>query len=286
MVRKTTNLEWYGSYLRTQVDKGRLPQTDLDVLEAANAEHYAALALLREQLGALKFNWTEVQREEEWPQHQGFDVVITVGGDGTLLAASHHLGEGPLVVGIRSSGTSVGHLCAGGSNEIRSIVQNLAERRSRVRRVSRLVAEITRVSGESEVLRTCPVLNDFLFTNVNPAATTRYRLRLGDRVEEQKSSGIWISTATGSTAAIQAAGGHPQKPEDRCFQYAVRELFRIGTPSPQLSRGLFDPDQLDLEIENRSEHAMLALDGQHGHVALGLADRIVFKRGPDLQIVF
>lgn len=37
------------------------------------------------------------------------------------------------------------------------------------------------------------------------------------------SSGMWISTATGSSAAIQAAGGTPMDPLAPNLQYMVRE---------------------------------------------------------------
>ena len=51
------------------------------------------------------------------------------------------------------------------------------------------------------------VLNDALFCHRSPAATTRYILKLGKLVEEQKSSGFWIGPAAGSTAAQRSAGG-------------------------------------------------------------------------------
>ena len=60
------------------------------------------------------------------------------------------------------------------------------------------------------------VLNEALFCHASPAATSRYILRvaradgaepdvLAD--EEQKSSGLWVGPAAGSTAAQRSAGG-------------------------------------------------------------------------------
>src|SRR6185295_20354394 len=44
--------------------------------------------------------------------------------------------------------------------------------------------------------------------------------------EEHKSSGLWISTAAGSTAAIGSAGGIFMPIASRNFQFLVRELYR------------------------------------------------------------
>src|SRR5205814_3511997 len=56
------------------------------------------------------------------------------------------------------------------------------------------------------------VLNEALFCHASPAATSRYILRVTSpdgtsEEEEQKSSGMWIGPAAGSTAAQRSAGG-------------------------------------------------------------------------------
>jgi NAD+ kinase len=104
-------------------------------------------------------------------------------------------------------------------------------------------------------------------------------------MEGQKSSGIWVSTATGSTAAINAAGGVTMPIDSRHLQYCVREIMRSGAPKYSLVGGVYDPDLLQLAIENRNENGMLALDGQHGVIELALGDWIHINRGPDLKIV-
>ena len=124
-----------------------------------------------------------------------------------------------------------------------------------------------------------------LFANISPAATTRYTLRLGERKEEQKSSGIWISTAAGSTAAISAAGGTVFPILDERCQFFIRELYSPPDNEGELLRkGIFNPDNDRLAIENHCEKAMLATDGQHGFIRLEFGDRIHFKKGPKLKL--
>ena len=263
LVRKTTNFEWYGAYIQEQVNQGHMPATDLDRLKLAHQEHYQSLDKLRASLTTAGISFDEMSRETPWPSSQKYGIVMTVGGDGTLLSSSHNISDETIAIGVRSSATSVGWLCACDVSGIDQLVSQIKSHSLFVVKASRIQAEITRVATGSKQ-KTLPVLNDLLFCNTSPAATTRYRLHLGDGMEGQKSSGIWVATATGSTAAINAAGGATMPIESKEFQYCVREVMRSGAPKYSLVGGIYDPDKTTLSIENRNENGMLALDGQHG----------------------
>lgn len=284
VVKKNTNLEWYGVVIKEQVGRGNLPQSDLDRLTKSHEEHYQTLALLREAMAQYKITAIEVSREDPWPTEKGFAAVFTVGGDGTLLAASRNIVDQTPMIGIKSSATSVGYLCAAEQRSIPSFVKACAEGTLQPRTVARACGEVKFVRDNRTVV-TVPVLNDMLFCNTNPAATTRYRIHYGSASERQRSSGVWISTATGSTAAIYAAGGQVLNPEAKNFQYFVREIIRGENTPYQFTGGVFDPDQIHFEIENRNDIGLLALDGQHGQIVLSLGDRVRILRGPELRLV-
>ena len=283
LVRKTTNLEWHGSVIRRQVAAGRMPLEDLGRLQRAHDEHYQTLDGLRARLIKAQIGFVEITRETDWPQSEQFDAVVTVGGDGTLLSASHKVLDDTLTIGVRSSRSSVGYLCAYDGATLDRFVSDLQGEHCQTLRVSRILAQVRR-AGESNVVQTEPVLNDFLYSNLSPAATTRYCLRINGQIEEQKSSGIWISTAVGSSAAISAAGGQVMPWTDSRTQFRVREVFSGGKVKPVVTSGFFDPEKDTFEIENRSERAFLALDGQHGEVPLSLGDIIRFCRAPKLRL--
>ena len=78
-----------------------------------------------------------------------------------------------------------------------------------------------------------PVLNEILFCNPIPSATTRYLLTNTGVTQLQQSSGIWISTAAGSTGAILGAGGSLMHLSDWRFQYRIRELFSLPITHPR-----------------------------------------------------
>jgi len=286
LVSKTSGWDWHGAWFQSQYQKGALPEEDFNRIKLAHTEHHAALEKTRAALKREGLLFREVNVDQEhWSTDPDTELMITLGGDGTLLAASHRV-QSPKItlVGIRSSGTSVGYLCAGGVDAIDQILKDAKTQSLNVLESSRLKAEITPADG-GPVRFTPPALNDFLYSNSNPAATTRYRLTLGDRSEVHKSSGLWVSTALGSSAGIFAAGGVMMPKNEKKFQFVVRELMRANDRKFHLINGFFDPDEKTLVIENRCENAILAADGNHGITQVEWGDRLKFTRAEPIRIV-
>lgn len=283
VVTKTTNFELYGPAIEQHVARGHMSADALTRLRQAHIDHYDTLNRLRQALERAHVNYDEISRNTDRPPNANYAAVISIGGDGTLLAASQKMECGARIYGIRSSLSSVGFLCCAGPDHIAEFVAGMVADEFPTIDCSRLKARIFRAAtGQSE--ESVPVLNDFLYANASPAATTRYCLSYGKQTETQRSSGIWVATAAGSTAAILAAGGQRRPLGDTAFQFRVRELYRFGHHQSQIDGGFFDPDHEPLTIENRSQQAVLALDGQHGTLDLDYGDRIEFVRAPSIRL--
>jgi len=284
IIRKTTNLELHGQRVSSSVAHGALQESSLLLLQQAHEEHYASLEKLRTLLTQKNISFDEISRRSAWPRSLGYGAVITVGGDGTMLQASQRILDDVPLIGVRSSSESVGYLCTAGMAQLEMLVDQLQDNRLQYTEVFRLRAKITR-PGQSTPMLTEPILNDFLFTNTLPAAMTRYAIKLGSTTEIHKSSGVWIATAAGSTAGIYAAGGKKVPLNVRQFQYRVRELYDpLGGTSFNLFGGFFDPNIDPLIIENRSENALLALDGQHAEFSLNFGDQLQFEEAPAIKL--
>ena len=96
----------------------------------------------------------------------------------------------------------------------------------------------TVLDGEPESLY---ILNDILVAHQCPAAMSRYRISVDGQCEEQYGSGVWISTAAGSTAGILSAGGRVMRPGSKRIQYMSRELFDRPDTAYSLRGGTIDP---------------------------------------------
>ena len=283
---KTTNLDVHGENLKKKISHGILSKEHLHRLEEDHHKHHSCLQELFKILESKNISYKEVGRGLYWPDLDDFDAIISVGGDGTVLEASHHILNTDIpVLGIRSSSMSVGYLCTCDITSIEEFINSIAKGTYKTENLSRLKAHIIEAeTGRSR--ETVPILNDFLFANTNPAATTRYHLKVGDVSELHKSSGIWFATAAGSTAAIRTAGGQEYPRESTNFQYVVREPYTPpGTDAFKLTQGLFKPKQESVEIENLCEHAILALDGQHGQASLTFGDKIILTQANDIRII-
>lgn len=182
-------------------------------------------------------------------------LVVTLGGDGTLLDASHHVRNQPML-GINSDpGSSVGHLTAGRAADVEAIFAPVLEgrRAPSIRRRMRVRIDDREVPT--------PVLNDVLISHPNPAGTSRYCLGVGETTERQRSGGVWVCTATGSTGAALSAGGAVMEPAAVELQYVVREAM---APKQGCSRDLvkgFVPDGQTLRVEWWKRQGRLYMDG-------------------------
>lgn len=283
IITKPTNLEQHGEVVKAQIKRQQLEVLHLEDLEQAHDEHYVCMETVKDKLVKAGIDFEVLSRSDVWDESLEYDVVVSVGGDGTLLSASHWIENTTPVIGIRSSRSSVGYLCAGDISHLDAILSKFQNDELSFVDCARLRAEIYHTEKHTFEM-TVPALNDFLFANLYPSATSRYRITVGDESEAHKSSGIWVSTATGSTAGIRAAGGQAMTRDDGRFQYLVRELYQNPGESCSLINGFFDPDASRLLIENLSESAILAVDGQRDVINLKFGDRIDFKRAPSIRI--
>lgn len=226
----------------------------------------------------------EIFREDPWPQADNYSHVLTVGGDGTVLSVAHRVGSEVLVAGLRSSDSSIGYLCGYGHEEAARLVGDLIRGTMKVISVARMKAAVSRLADGGREELSPPILNEVLFSHCHPAGTSRYVIDWQGRREMQRSSGIWISTAIGSTGAMSAAGGKPMPEASTQFQFVVRELFHPADTKLEIGRGVFDPNSSPLVIENRSENSLLAFDGLHGSMPIGFGERVRFLRTEPMQL--
>ena len=116
-------------------------------------------------------------------------------------------------------------------------------------------------------------LNDVLVVHDDPATMSRYRLRIGMREEAQKSSGLWVSTAAGSSSAVLAAGRVRLPWAAKQFQYRPRELYR-GRLSRCRLRGGVLPARTRVRLTWLMRRGSAFIDGPHVKIPLQFADRL------------
>jgi len=178
------------------------------------------------------------------------ELVIALGGDGTLLRAARLAGplERP-IMGVNLGG--LGFLTAFSTGEARAGITAFIRGKHREER--RLVLECRAGSKKGFALNDCCI-------NMGPSGrVVKIVVRSGASfVNSFVGDGIIVSTPTGSTAYSLAAGGPVVYPSMQAI------LLTPVAPHALAARPLILPADVDveLEIDRDSEPAVLNLDGQ------------------------
>ena len=242
----------------------------------AHEDHQATLEEAHEACAALGVRASFRFRGDEGLV-EDVDLVVTIGGDGTLLWAARWVGTSTPVVAINSAPKdSIGHFCAGKKGRVKETLARALEGELHRSELARMEVEL---DGEIVTRR---VLNDMLFAHHSPAATSRYLLLLEPRrgrarVEEQKSSGVWIGPAAGSTAAQLSAGGRVLPVASKKLQFVVREPYKPGGRRLAMPRGLV-VDGARLRIISKIREGRLFIDGPHRMRDVRMGGEIVLRR--------
>jgi len=237
-------------------------------MRASHQEHEASVLEVWQTLKALGMAATAVDPMPQPFVSDNADLVITIGGDGTLLSASHYVGDVP-ILGVNSApSSSVGFFCGARQGNLSSVLESFLLGHAPASTLTRMAV---RHNGRNLSTR---VLNDALFCHPSPAVTSRYVLSLNGIREEQRSSGFWVGPAAGSTAAQHSAGGDILPLTSDQLQLVVREPYHAHH-AISLIKTVFGAGQ-PLSVESKMHDGRLFLDGPHEACHLRLGDTIEF----------
>jgi NAD+ kinase len=233
----------------------------------AHEDNVRARALIRAALdeSGLHHDWVYRARKRST---DGYDLIVTIGGDGTLLDASHAVVNTP-VLGVNSSPRySVGHFCAANGDTFGEVLHLIRTRQMPDVHLLRMQLRI----GDRSI--PYPALNDVLFAHPIPAAMSRYILCADGVRDEHKSSGVWVATAAGSTAAIHSAGGTVMPLESRGIQYLARELYHTDHDAHPLGRGI---TMGALGLVSKMRQAAVYIDGHRIRYNVAYGETVVLE---------
>ncbi|MBP9733968.1 MAG: NAD(+)/NADH kinase [Candidatus Omnitrophica bacterium] len=225
----------------------------LNAFRISHDAHYQALQAIRQALDSLKVRYCMIDRNRDIPADL-YDLVVTVGGDGTFLSASSQVHK-ELLLGVNSNPkVSVGRFCTATRSDFSRILKTVLNGKAPLREMSRMDLWL---NGQFTGVR---ALNDLLICHISPPAMSHYSLKIQGRTEDQHSSGVWVATASGSTGAIQSAGGRPLPLRSKALQYRPRELYVKHGRAYHLKGGVL-PEGAPLMFHSKMEDGMVFVDG-------------------------
>ena len=246
---------------------------DVVEMRTAHVVHTHTLEAVIETLRSLPVTFELAYRAASLPASTAlnssprYDLVISVGGDGTFLQAAHVVSDSP-ILGVNSDPRrSEAVFCAATRQTFPRLCRLALAGALPEQRLYRLAVKL---NGR---LVYPPAVNDALVVHDDPATVSRYRLQIGSRRELQKSSGVWVSTAAGSSSAILAAGGQRLPWDAKRFQYRPRELYQGRLSGGRLTGGLLPPRRR-VQMTWLMRRGSVFIDGPHARIPLRFADEL------------
>ncbi len=201
-----------------------------------------------------------------------YDLVVVLGGDGTLLSVARTVGSGIPILGVNLG--TLGFLTEVGRSELYPSLVEILAGRFAIEERALLDVRLVRAAGGELSYR---ILNDAVIAKSALSRIIQLTLRVDDRlVTSYRSDGLIISTPTGSTAYNLSAGGPIVNP-----LLPVVVLTPI-CPHTFSLRPIVVPDVSTVEVilETELEEVYLTLDGQEGE-RLSARDRVRVTRSSD-----
>lgn len=203
-----------------------------------------------------------------------FDLVVILGGDGTLLSVARNLTRPVSILGVNLG--HLGFLTEVGRHELYpTLVEVLAGRYS-VEPRTLMELDLHRADGSVEHFN---LLNDAVIAKSALSRIIELTLSVeGELVTTYRSDGLIISTPTGSTAYNLSAGGPIVIPT-----LPVAVLTPI-CPHTFSLRPIVVPDSSTVEVtlDTQLEKVFLTIDGQEG-TTLAYRDTVRLRRS-DLEV--
>lgn len=199
------------------------------------------------------------------------DLVVTAGGDGTVFTANTLNTRAPFLTVNSDPQGSLGHFTRARAEDVPRLLDAWMLGRAAFQDMPRLRCCTSTVDVR--------ILNDALFTNQNPAAMSRYMLDDGAACEKQRSSGVWVSTAAGSTGGIHSAGMEPVFALQPALLFKVREAFHAFGRINQLEGRQLPPRSLKLTASVPG--MAIYLDGPNITIPLAPGEQAVFTASPE-----
>ncbi len=198
------------------------------------------------------------------------DLIMVLGGDGTMIATARMIGDSEVpVLGINYGG--LGYLAEFRIEELYTALESILSNNYRLDKRVMLDVELRR--GD-ELINRNRVLNDAVINKSALARIIEIEAYLNDQfVNAFRADGLIVSTPTGSTAYNLSAGGPVIFPSMNAVVVTPICPFTLS------NRPIVVPDDavIELRLKTDQEDVALTLDGQVGF-PLKVDDKAIIRK--------
>jgi NAD+ kinase len=198
------------------------------------------------------------------------DLILVLGGDGTMIATARMIGDQEVpVLGVNYGG--LGYLAEFRIEELYTALESILSGNYRLDRRVMLAVELKSGDAPPKLSR---VLNDVVINKSALARIIEIEAYLNRQfVNSFRADGLIVSTPTGSTAYNLSAGGPVIFPSMNAVVITPICPFTLSNRPIVVP----DDDEIELLLKTDNEEVALTLDGQVGF-PLKVEDRIAIRK--------
>ena len=229
-------------------------------------EQKATLDTVKKTITKYKINFKLATRDKlSRAKFRNKDLVIAVGGDGTFLRAALFIRKQALLGVNADVKNKEGFFMKADKRDFERKLIKIMGNKAEIREFPRLEAYINNKKIETFAL------NEFFIGARKSYHAAKYIIRINGKKERQKSSGILVTTPTGSYAWAKSCCGKTLPLDSKNYQFVVREPYEGKVfKNYRLKYGLLNKNQ---KIKINSE----MLDGIL--IADSVSEEYNFKNG-------
>lgn len=240
-------------------------------LKNADAMHQDSVKSILKKVKTFDVDYDTVSRARLKKVRKRYDLAVSIGGDGTFLQTARSVPSSVPILGVNSNPMrSEAVFSAATVENFEKLFQKALQGK-----LSGILIYRLKLTHNGVEIGQRPI-NDVLVAHPHPATMSRYVIKVGAQEEFQKSSGLWVATAAGSSSAVSAAGGKRLPWQVRQFQFRPRELYR-GRLSKSKMTGNVLTARSKVEMTWLMRRGLACIDGQHINIKLKYADRLTFE---------
>ena len=239
------------------------------------AAHDLVLSLI-ERFGLQDRSWDRpaIEIGPDTPEGANTDLIITVGGDGTILrTAGLSVVHGAPILGINMG--RLGFMTELKAGEAFDKVPMFLEGSGRIEERSIAEAKVTPIGRSTPEPLSYKALNDIVVGRGSVARLVRIKVSVeGALLTEFRADALIVSTATGSTGYNLSVGGPILSPT------AGDMIIKAVAPHIGIAPALVVPPKSKITLEVQADHqVMLSVDG-YLDLSLNTGDTILVQQSP------
>lgn len=221
------------------------------VSEKAAEDHINLIKKVRcdlKKYNTLTINVKNIEKKD----FDNVDIVLTIGGDGTFIRASHLINNITPILGINSDPSQSEGALLIRYEELEKILADNLNGKTKFNYRNRIQTIRNGILLEL-------ALNEIYLGTEKQFMTSRYVINYRNNSEEHRSSGVLVSTSSGSHSWYKSAGGKPFE-NDKKLKFLVREPYFGKIYNPKILNGEILLGEKIVFYSRRYDGGIIAVD--------------------------